>query len=184
MDDPSSPTTTSSGNDSALKVARCADAACTTAATETVDTDEDLDNISIAIGADGLALISYIIGDQNSAMRVAHCENLSCADATVSPFGGSGRFEFTSLAIIEGLGLISYQDNNGPVVATLKAARCQNNACTSSTTATIDGAGDLGAVNSLTVGVDGLPLVAYVIGNDLGIAHCSNIRCVPYFRSR
>ena len=38
---------------------------------------------------------------------------------------------------------------------------------------------------AVSIGVDGLPLVAYQNQtNGLQVVHCSNVFCVPYFRRR
>ena len=65
-------------------------------------------------------------------------------------------------------------------------AHCANVACSASTTATVDSTGDVGLDSSLTVGVDGLPLIAYgdTTGTHLKVLHCSNVFCVPYARAR
>jgi hypothetical protein len=37
---------------------------------------------------------------------------------------------------------------------------------------------------SITIGVDGLPIISYYGGGNLKVAHCSNALCLPYFRRR
>jgi hypothetical protein len=61
-----------------LKVAHCADLACTAAALTMVDSAGSVGQYSsVTIGADGLALISYY-DETNGDLKVAHCSNLLC----------------------------------------------------------------------------------------------------------
>ena len=86
--------------------------------------------------------------------------------------------QYTSVTVgSDGLGLISYQDDFSNF--DLKVAHCDNVACTSATTSTLDGAGDVGEWTSITVGADGLGLISYVdsVNLDLKVAHCDNVAC-------
>ena len=76
------------------------------------------------------------------------------------------------------MGLISYNDTtNGD----LKAAHCDDVACSSATISTIDdgGADRVGLDTSITIGTDGLGLISYLdfTNEDLKVAHCDNIAC-------
>lgn len=85
----------------------------------------------------------------------------------------------TSLAIgADGLPVISYYDPT-PGRRGLKLARCSNAACTSRTRNTVDTNGDVGGDNSMLVGADGLPLIAYldIVSRDIRIARCGNAAC-------
>ncbi len=55
-----------------------------------------------------------------------------------------------------------------------------------SVAATVDPVGDTGFATSTTVGTDGLGLIGYWDGStdSLRVAHCSNLLCIPYTRSR
>ena len=83
---------------------------------------------SIAIGADGLPVISYYDG-ANTDLKVAHCGSAACAGGntltTVDSAGVVGSS--TSIAIgADGFPVISYYDNtNGD----LKAAHCHTFSC-------------------------------------------------------
>jgi hypothetical protein len=50
----------------------------------------------------------------------------------------------------------------------------------------VDGAEQAGFHTSITIGVDGLALVAYhePLNEELRVAHCSNRFCTPYVRPR
>jgi hypothetical protein len=129
-------------------------------------------NTSVAIGADGLALISYYDGE-NGDLKVAHCRNVSCRAAGTAVVDYEGDVgQWSSITIGEdGLGLVSYYDTtNGD----LKVAHCQNAACSSATSATID---TDGGPSSIAVGVDGLGLISYEGAGALRVAHCSEMVC-------
>jgi hypothetical protein len=172
-----------------LKVAHCDDVACTTATVTTVDAEGYVGAYaSVAIGADGLPLISYFDGP-NTALKVAHCDDVVCTSAistTVDTGGAGGEVGlFTSVTIgADGLPLISYYDNG--FNRHLKVAHCADLACTSASSVTVDATWAVGWFTSVTIGVDGLPLISYYddLNDDLKVMHCSNPFCVPYWRRR
>jgi hypothetical protein len=132
---------------------------------------------SIAIGADGLGLISYYDAT-NRDLKVAHCSNQSCTSATISSLDRTGDVgQYTSIAIgSDDLGLISYYDaTNGD----LKVAHCTNIPCTAATLTTVDRTGNVGQYSSLAIGTDKLPLITYydVTKGDLKAAHCADVAC-------
>ena len=135
----------------------------------TVDSGADFPN-SIAIGADGLPVVSY--GD-----KVAHCGNVGCtAGNTLTTIdGGAGLLRRPSIAIgTDGLPVVSYAD-----FATwdLKVLHCGNVTCTAGNTlTTVDSDADQ---PSIAIGADGLPVLAYKAreNNDFKIAHCGNVAC-------
>jgi predicted regulator of Ras-like GTPase activity (Roadblock/LC7/MglB family) len=143
---------------------------------------------SITIGTDGLPIISYY-DDTNGDVKVAHCDDIACASATVATLdsvgsGGFGIGWFTSITIgADGLPIISYFDNNN---RDLKVAHCAGIACASASVATLDSVGDVGAYTSITIGADGLPIISYYddTNGDVKVARCSNAFCAPYFRRR
>ena len=169
----------------ALKVAKCANAACTGTATITTvdDSANDVGNFtSLAIGIDGLPVISYF---DNTAftLKVAKCANTACTGAATittvdDPVVNRVGF-FTSLAIgIDGLPVISYRDFDARA---LKVAKCANAACTGVSTITTvdDPANEVGAFTSIAIGSDGLPVIAYFddTADALKVAKCVNAAC-------
>jgi hypothetical protein len=132
---------------------------------------------SIAIGTDGLGLISYY-DIANYDLKVAHCSNTACSSTTLATIDSAdGAWRYSSIAIgTDGLGLISYFDGTN---YDLKIAHCSDAACSSATTAIIDSAGDVGRYTSIAIGDDGLGLISYYngINKDLKVAHCNDIAC-------
>jgi predicted regulator of Ras-like GTPase activity (Roadblock/LC7/MglB family) len=115
-----------------LKVAKCANAACSgTATITTVDTGGAAvvgEYSSITIGTDGLPVISYY-DNSNGNLKVAKCPNAACGGAaTISTVDSTGDVgQYTSITIgTDGLPVISYFDaTNGD----LKVAKCANQFC-------------------------------------------------------
>jgi hypothetical protein len=171
----------------ALKVAHCVNVACTGASTITTVDDPVGESVgyytAIAIGSDGLPVISYgdLAGD--AALRVAKCTNLDCSGtATITtvddpPINQVG--DYTSIAIgSDGLPVISYRDSTA---AALKVAKCSNAACTGTATITTvdDPANLVGEYTSIAIGSDGLPVISYrdATAFSLKVARCANAAC-------
>jgi hypothetical protein len=136
---------------------------------------------SVAVGTDGLALISHYRGGGTDADRdlvVGHCVDVGCTAVTTTVIDSAGDVGWNSSIGIggDGLGLISYRDNTN---ADLKVAHCDNVACTSATVTTLD-TGQVTKGTALTIGGDGLGLIAYkdqAAGESVKVAHCLNAAC-------
>jgi hypothetical protein len=163
------------GTPNTMKIAHCTNVPCTAATTMTLDPGVAGDYNSIAIGADGLGLISYRTG---SGLKVAHCQNTACSSVTAAivdaPFQGNGN----SLTIgDDGLGLISYTASTGGASNGWRVAHCQNLECSSVTATTFDVGTSVGET-SITIGADGLGVIAYRdFAFNLKVAHCQNPAC-------
>jgi hypothetical protein len=162
-----------------LKVAHCANTACTSATLTTLDSAGEVGNYSsVTIGADGLGLISYF-DKTNGDLRLAHCSNAACTSATLTTVDSTGQVGlFTSVTIgADGLGLISYSSDYTNY--DLKVAHCSDPSCTSATLTTLDSTGEVGPGSSVTIGADGLGLISYYdyTNYDLKVAHCSDPSC-------
>lgn len=142
----------------------------------TVDT-VSIQYTSIAIGTDGLALISYNDAT-NLNLKVAHCSDATCSAATLSTLESVGDVgKYTSITIgADGLGVISYYYANA---GDLKVAHCSDVACSTATLTTVDSTGNVGQYTSITIGTDGLPLISYydVTNTALKVAHCNDAAC-------
>jgi hypothetical protein len=164
-----------------LKVARCSNAACSSGNwLVTVDSTGDVGlYTSIMLGADGLPVISYY-DYTNGDLKVAHCGNATCNSnnilTTVDTNGDVGYFTSITLGA-DGLPVISYQEStNGD----LKVAHCGNDPCNVDNTLTmVDSVGQAGYSTSITLGADGLPVIAYheFTNGDLKVVHCGNAAC-------
>jgi hypothetical protein len=167
-----------------LNVAKCANAACTGAATiTTVDDPANFvgEYTSIAIGSDGLPVISYF-DNTAAALKVAKCVTAACTGATIittvdNPANQVGVH--TAIAIgSDGRPVISYTDIT---LGDLKVAKCANAACSvPAIINTVDNSANIvGTYTSIIVGNDGLPMISYldVTANNLKVAKCVNGAC-------
>jgi preprotein translocase subunit Sec61beta len=140
---------------------------------------------AITTGADGLGLISFY--DAGSGfLRVAHCSNIPCSAATVSPVDATGLVgQYSSITIgADGRGLISYYDVGAE---DLKAAHCSDPLCTAATKTSLDVSEyNVGKYTSITTGADGLGLISYYdfSNSDLRVAHCSDVLCTAATATR
>ncbi len=167
-------------NTGGLRVTHCSNIACTAATGTTVDdtANEIGYYTSIAIGVDGLAVVSHRDFDAG-ALRVSHCSNVTCTSATNTavddPAYGVG--DETSISIgADGRPIISHRAANG-----LRVTHCDDVACTSATSTVVDTGGDF---TSIAIGSGGLPVISHRHGDALRVTHCSNRFCLPYHRAR
>jgi hypothetical protein len=127
---------------------------------------------SLAIGADGFGLISYLDVTDNR-LGVAKCLNANCSSATVSRPGSAGNGgAFSSLAVgADGLGIIAFKDGASDA---LMVAHCVEPRCRVATFESIPQRGLAGWYISLALGVDGRALVSnYLLWplDDLDVVH-------------
>jgi len=165
-----------------LRIAHCTNVSCTSsnAPSLAVDSTDDVGQYtSIAIGTDGLPVISYY-DVTNTALKVVHCTNADCQsfDTPVTVDNSASVGQHTSITIgTDSLPVVSYYDELPN--RDLKVAHCTNISCSTSTTTTVDSIGDVGDWTSITIGTDGLPVISY---NDnanffLKFVHCTNASC-------
>jgi hypothetical protein len=163
-----------------LKVAKCANAACSGAAViSTVDSVGNLGTSysSITIGTDGMPVISY---NAAGVLRMAKCANAACSGTatitTVDNGGGTYVGEYSSITIgTDGLPVISYYDYTN---SDLKVAKCVNATCSGKATiTTVDSIGSVGIFTSIAIATDGLPVISYYTNGDLNVAKCINVAC-------
>ena len=173
----------------AIKIAHCNDVAC--AGLDEMITPVDIpvggNVVSITVGIDALPIISY--QELGGPLAVAHCNDIACsgADETISNIAASVGDQMSITIGADGLPIISYEDV--PALA-LAVAHCNDLACTGSNeTLTVvddDPANTVGEYSSITIGADGLPIIAYhdLTAHVLKVAHCANVFCTPFFRRR
>lgn len=136
---------------------------------------------SIAIGQDGLPIVSYYNDQPQGNLKVAKCGNPTCNlnnEITVlDSIGNVGQY--TSIAIgSDKMPIISYYDVDH---TNLKVAKCSNNSCSgdNSIITTYDTSLDVGQYTSSTIGSDGLPVISYYdnTNKDLRVIKCIDLNC-------
>lgn len=157
-----------------LKVAVCADRACTSATITTVDTAGTVGlDTSLALNASGFPVISYYDAT-NQDLKLAVCNNAACTAPTISLVDSVGNVgQGTSLKLnASGFPVISYG-------RPLKVAVCGNATCTSRTISTVDPSGTAGFSTSLQLDASGFPVIAYSesTADDLKLAVCGDAVC-------
>jgi hypothetical protein len=159
-----------------LRAARCLDASCSAATITLLDDLPFAGHTSVTFGRDGRALISYR-DEANGDLKVAHCEDLSCTDASLTSLVEDACCIGRNSAIVmgsDGLGLIAYyHDRRGE----LTVAHCEDEACRTATHSAVDREEVVFGRFGLAIGSDGMPLLAYVSYAGMKVAHCQDAAC-------
>lgn len=168
-----------------LKVAKCLNAGCSGGAVTITQVDNPTNTVgqyaSIAIGTDGLPVISYF--DQTAGtLKVAKCGNAACsAGNTLTTVDDPANVvgDHTSIVVpADGRPVIAYRDVTG---GDLRVMKCGNAACTGGNASNvIDNAFFVGQFTSIALGADGLPVISYY--HDIGrlkVAKCGDSACTP-----
>lgn len=167
-----------------LRVTHCGNAACSdgniSTTVDVVTNDAAGLYTSIAIGADGLPVISHAVGGlAGGALRVTHCGNVTCTSGNISTTVDPGPLvgAYSSIAIgADGLPVISHHDAaNG----TLRVTHCGTVTCASGNVSTTVDGPLMGTYSAIAIGSDGLPIISHhaVMGLDLRVTHCGNTSC-------
>lgn len=158
----------------ALKVAKCVDAACRGTPTITVvdDTNNTGRYSALALGADGLPIVSY--ADLTlGALKVAKCQNAACTSATLSTVIDVNSVMYTAIAVPgDGFPVIAFQAN-----AALRVAKCNNASCTGALVVIPDAGAGAGDYVSLAIGTDDLPVMSYGFNSALRVLKCGSADC-------
>lgn len=170
--------------DSTLRVTHCGNVDCTSGnVSTTVDDPAELVGLftSIAIGADGLPVISHM-DFTNRALRVTHCGNAACTAGNVSTTVDDPAEEVgydSALAIgADGFPVISHHEATADA---LRVTHCGNAACTAGNVSTNvdDPVNVVGGHTSIAIGADGLPVISHadLTANALRVTRCGNPAC-------
>jgi hypothetical protein len=168
-----------------LKVAKCANLDCAGGTVVTTVDDHPVDTVgadtSIAVGGDGLPVISYY-DSTAGGLKVAKCVNVNCTGLNIitmvhNPPNDVGRN--TAIAVgSDGLPVIAYRD---ATVGNLNVARCLSAACNTGATVTAVAVGAAGGRLDLALGADGLPVISYERtesqNSEIRVVKCGNAAC-------
>ena len=147
-----------------LKVVKCGNAACSAGNNIViVDSAGRVGEFSsLAIGTDGLPVISYS-DYTNSSLKVAKCGNISCSSSnTITTVDNSGSVGYyTSIAVDpHNLPVIAYGDYGS---LSARVGTCTNAACTGYFGITTIDSGYESRYFSVTIGTDGIPIISYSV---------------------
>jgi Calx-beta domain len=159
------------GTNGDLKLARCLDAACTSASVAALDATGDVGfGADLTIGADGRAVVSYA-DRTNASVKIAHCDDAACTTATtrvVDPVALGSRSAIVTGS--DGLPLVVYVAGSR-----LKAVHCSVADCSAWTVS------DLAAVApspvALAVGADGRGTIEQGGMFFPRLFHCTDVPC-------
>jgi len=117
------------------------------------------DQPSLAIGRDGVPLISYLDdADENLALYV--CSDPACRSGTVRALDEAGRTGFASAMTIgaDGNPVIRYYDLTR---GDLRFYACADPRCSAGSARTLVSEGDVGNTGSIAIGADGNPIITF-----------------------
>ena len=158
-----------------LNIAHCEDLACGQATITTLDNTGNVGRgNSVAVGAGGLPFVVYV-DSTNDQVKAAHCNNVACTETEIITVDELNLLRSTAVVNnTDGLPLIWYFAHVEG--GSLYYAVCENRYCTERRTARafVDA-----PEYSLTIGSDGLPVMALYDGTDkaLKLLHCSDQYC-------
>lgn len=164
-----------------LRVTHCSNVSCSSGTSTTVDDPAGAVGqfTSIAIGTDGLAIISHF-DDATDGLRVTHCNNVVCTSATSvtvdNPADVVGRYSSLKVGT-DGLAIISHWDETA---GALRVTHCSNVICSAATSLNVDDpATSVGIYSSLAIGSDGLPIISHqgFSTSTLRVTHCETVTC-------
>ena len=179
-------------NTEEIKLAHCLDEECDRITVSTLDTVGKYGGpSSILAGRDGLGLVSYydneggtdFFANTKAVVKVAHCSNVDCSEATVTVIGevGATGGESDIKVGADGLGIVSYFDLTDRAEPMLKVAHCSNTECSEASVSSISMIQvydfDAPMSSAIAVGSDGLALVSYLDSVGLHVAKCDDVKC-------
>ena len=149
---------------------------------------------SIAIGADGMPIVSYYEstiddgsgGSLEGFLKVAHCGDSTCSNLNqITAVFNRGPGYMAGLNASSAIGsdgrLIIAFDDVGPGSAVdVTVLHCDDIDCSGNTTNSILDASPVDVSDpSVAIGSDGLPIISYYDGQfgELRVAHCGNLDC-------
>jgi len=153
---------TDSALSSSLKIIHCTSIDCSSTDTPTLLDSGSLGfDISMKIGTDGFPAISYH-ELAVSSIKFVHCTNIACStfDTPLTLDSGSNNGNHTTLAIgSDGFPIMAYLDFGN---TSLKIVHCTSIDCSIfDTPLTLDNDGSVGRQPSITIGLDGNPVIVY-----------------------
>lgn len=133
----------------------------------------------VLIGSDGFA---RIVTEGDYRILFVRCLNASCSSATSTEFA-YGNQSNRGLSFVMKSGdipvIARYQYTNGVNPGDLLLYTCNTASCEGYSTVELDTVGDVGVANSMSIGSNGLPIIAYqdTTNQDLKVIRCTDATC-------
>ena len=157
------------GSSQRVKLAKCADTACTSSSLRVLDAS-GIGQTSLAIGSDGFAFVVYAVN--GGGFRLARCIDATCSGASyrlLDPNYGDGTVYVGS----DTLPFVAYTSNG-----MVRAVKCSDSICTGPLTfGVVESQGPASGPASAVVASDTLPAIAYSMGSQVRFGKCQNAVC-------
>lgn len=158
-------------------------------------------NPSIQINpATGFPMVAYYDGSPSKALKFAKCGDDVCQSATVKVLDTNVKLTviYDAAAVVslsvgyDGNPILIYRYRpSATVPSALRFIRCADDSCgtiaagpTALAVSSANGDGSFASSNSLTIGHDGFPLMAYLAaGTYPRVIHCGDLNCTPALTS-
>jgi hypothetical protein len=138
---------------------------------------------SVTVGSDGLPVFAHGWA-AGTALHITRCSTPDClAFAGTTKFSTTVAVQYPAIAIgVDGMPVIAFRDaTNGD----LRVVHCDDVNCSATGAADTDslvfsgGGNDVGYYTSITIGTDGLPIIAFhdATIQALKVTHCNDIAC-------
>lgn len=162
-----------------LRVAVCADAACSASTITSVDVSANDAGLftSLRLDSSGFPVIAYYDATADS-VNLARCHDTMCGSATLTVVDASSHVGFNGISLqldAAGNPIMSYYDITN---TRLKLAHCTNSTCTGVVINVVDDAANVGQYSSMKLD-GGLPVISYYdeTNGDLKLARCQDVNC-------
>lgn len=164
-----------------LKLALCADLACSSASFKTL-APENPGATAALTARDGAVMVAYMADSAVDNLKLAKCSTALCASVAVTTLDNPASVSVGQGVQIrtgfDGLPILSYLDQSNGV---LKFARCTRADCTASTITTVHAPTPAllnnGLANGLVVTSTNTPLLAYAQNGKFTVQHCNTRSC-------
>jgi hypothetical protein len=173
-------------SDGDLAFARCANVACSSVITLVLldGTGNTGFGNTIAIGADGLPVVTYRRAGTPGTAMLVHCADAACAavdtPVAVGAIAAQTNVLNPTIAIgANGLPLVAYasETNALPAVSDVVVAACNNAGCTTSVKHTISSTRGNGVEAVAALGLDGRAVIASIVHNGVDPMTAEVMRC-------
>jgi len=172
------------GNGS-INVLHCDTNDCASSEVNTISTGF-VDRPDVIIGADGLPFVLFTTGTWDRKLRMFHCDDMTCSSGTMTTIAETTDIhDYRKLAVTigpDGYPLVAFNAEHAIHYFDLTLLSCENYACTDYTSQPTVETYQVNETE-VSVGIDGLPFIAYSDGIFNGMTwfvHCDTADCSAY----